>query len=233
MPPPARPSAPPAPAPAPPAAPAARRPDPQALREAARKQYEDPGNSVRGTAMRRMQGGSNANPLVPPHRPEVCPQCGASFESVERLIQHVEDFHPATAGGASAMAAGGGHGAGAGLSVVNPLRGLLGSTTIAGGSAPTAPPSQAAAGAGAGAAPGLLHSGAGGAAGEGGREVFRCYFCSQAFHDPVLLVQHSDRCSAARAAAGAGAGAGAGGGGAAGGGRGGGSGASKDSCIIL
>ncbi len=37
---------------------------------------------------------SNANPLVPPHLPEQCPQCGARFASVDRLVQHVEDFHP-------------------------------------------------------------------------------------------------------------------------------------------
>jgi uncharacterized C2H2 Zn-finger protein len=42
---------------------------------------------------------SNANPLVPPHRPEECPQCGARFASVEQLIQHVEEWHPA--GGAT------------------------------------------------------------------------------------------------------------------------------------
>lgn len=40
---------------------------------------------------------SNANPLVSPHMPEECPQCGACFATVERLVQHVEDFHPASA----------------------------------------------------------------------------------------------------------------------------------------
>ncbi|EFJ44181.1 hypothetical protein VOLCADRAFT_45245, partial [Volvox carteri f. nagariensis] len=72
---------------------------------------------------------SNANPLIPPHLPELCPQCGASFATVERLIQHVEDFHPTAA----------------------------------------AVPERSAAAA------------------------YRCYFCSRTFHDPVLLVQHSER----------------------------------------
>ncbi|KAG2453069.1 hypothetical protein HYH02_002402 [Chlamydomonas schloesseri] len=244
----------------------ARRPSPQELHAAAARQYEDPENSLRGTASRRAaqavpsqsqpqsrwpwqptplttgtnaSTNSNANPLVPPHRPEKCPQCGAAFETVARLIQHVEDFHPAqpattssggaTAGGAGAAGATAGGAAGF---FSNPLRGLT-ATTIAGGAAPAgggafggfggAVGVQAdasrptAGGGGGGGGSSLLYSGAGSGAGADGREVYRCHLCSRTFNDPVMLVQHSEQCGAAAAAAG---------------GRGGGSGANKDTCVL-
>ena len=82
-------------------------------REAARKQYEDPSNSLKGTADRRKQqqqqqqqqaagkGSSNANPLVTPHLPEVCPQCNARFATVAALCAHADEWHStSTAAGA-------------------------------------------------------------------------------------------------------------------------------------
>ena len=30
--------------------------------------------------------------------PEVCPQCSARFDSVEKLVQHVEEYHPSHGG---------------------------------------------------------------------------------------------------------------------------------------
>ncbi|GIL62998.1 hypothetical protein Vafri_17155 [Volvox africanus] len=244
-----------------------RRLDAQKLHAAAVKQYEDPANSVRGTAARRQQlaqqtgaqqqsafqwpwqqqklaappstapnappniinsnsnsngngittnqrnanSNSNANPLVPPHLPEQCPQCGASFATVERLVQHVEDFHP-SAPVASSSALSGAHADGAAAEgppastgaatfFTNPLRGALGSTTIAGGEAPMVAATATA----IAATPqlGLLYSGAGGRSpgGDGTSEVYRCYFCAQTFNDPVLLVRHSDRCAAANGGA--------------------------------
>ncbi|PNW78617.1 hypothetical protein CHLRE_09g389750v5 [Chlamydomonas reinhardtii] len=252
---------------------AARRPSPQELHAAAARQYEDPDNSLRGTAARRAAQAaappppaqsrwpwqstplttgtgtststSNANPLVPPHRPEKCPQCGAAFETVARLIQHVEDFHPSqqpvgtstaagggpAGGGAAGPDAAGGAGAGAGGAgfFSNPLRGLAG-TTIAGGPAPAGggtfggfggavgvqtDVNRGAGGGGGGGS--LLSSGAGSGPGADGREVYRCHMCSRTFNDPVMLVQHSERCGAAARV---------------GAGRGGGSGASKDTCVL-
>mmetsp|Transcript_16495 Transcript_16495/g.49121 ORF Transcript_16495/g.49121 Transcript_16495/m.49121 type:complete len:196 (+) Transcript_16495:994-1581(+) len=92
----------------------------------AHAQYADPANSVKGTAHRRgalaaaagagaqvparaaTPAGartvptSNMNPLVPANLPEECPQCGARFADVDRLVRHVEEYHPSGAGVAAA-----------------------------------------------------------------------------------------------------------------------------------
>src|SRR5207253_2845545 len=57
-------------------------------------QQQGSSNTLKGTAERRMQ-----QPPLPPVPPpsslrEVCPQCGARFGSVERLVQHAEEWHP-------------------------------------------------------------------------------------------------------------------------------------------
>ncbi|GIM05679.1 hypothetical protein Vretimale_10115 [Volvox reticuliferus] len=273
--------------------PVPRRLDAQKLHAAAVRQYEDPANSVRGTAARRQQlaqqagaqqqssfqwpwqqqqklaappstgsnaspninnsngitnnrhntnSNSNANPLIPPHLPEQCPQCGARFATVERLVQHVEDFHPSAAvassstlSGAPADGAAAGQGpASAGMAAffTNPLRGALGSTTIAGGAAPTVVAATAAA-----VTPqsGLLTSIArrGSPGGGDANEVYRCHFCALTFNDPVVLVRHSDRCAAANSGAAAAVAVRPGERGGGGGGGGGSAGSSsKDNCTI-
>ncbi|KAG1660250.1 hypothetical protein FOA52_007647 [Chlamydomonas sp. UWO 241] len=188
----------------------AQRPDAQAHAEMARKQTDEPSNSVKGTAQRRQpapaapqaqqqqqqqqrqrrqpapagggtatNGSSNANPLVPAHLPEECPQCRARFATVDRLVAHVEEWHPSPAGGG----AGGG---GGGSATTNPLSAALG----------------------------MIGGGGGGGSGGGGvsAEQFRCDTCRRLFDDPVALLMHADHCArrAATAATAAQGGSGAG-----------------------
>mmetsp|Transcript_14086 Transcript_14086/g.30539 ORF Transcript_14086/g.30539 Transcript_14086/m.30539 type:complete len:349 (+) Transcript_14086:170-1216(+) len=153
----------------------------QQIRAVAAKQYEDPGNSVKGTAHRRMLGTpttttatpsatvtnplhqqratvptstSNANPLVPPHLPEVCPQCQARFASVDKLVQHVEEWHPTAQSNPAAAAAIARAGQGQGW-----------------GSQPQTTSSSSS-------------------------DLYRCHRCQRGFMDPVALVQHSEQCGA-------------------------------------
>ena len=62
-----------------------------------RGQTTDPLNTVKGTAERRREmvnGGVNPSMHQAPMMSETCPMCSARFTTVERLVQHVEEFHP-------------------------------------------------------------------------------------------------------------------------------------------
>lgn len=139
---------------------------------------------------------SNANPLVAPHLPEVCPQCSARFATVERLIQHVEDFHPSgtsnnpidlTATNNTNTHTNTNNTSAATQSFQNPLRAI-------GSAVATAASAVSAAAATASPAPG---GGAAGGRGGGDEDVFRCHTCGRQFYNAVHLVHHSERCGAA------------------------------------
>ena len=71
----------------------------------------DPLNTVKGTAERRRDMVNSINPLhlsqtQQPALNEACPMCSVRFASVERLIQHVEEFHPQETTQPSSVAAG-------------------------------------------------------------------------------------------------------------------------------
>ena len=148
---------------------------------------------------------SNANPLVPPHLPEVCPQCQARFASVERLIQHVEDFHPAATSSSSSAAAGtaaGGYQGQQGQQAQQrQQRGGGAAQAVAAAAGAGVWPGEAARGARGG-------SGAAAAAGAGGgsSEQFVCPRCSAVFFNPVRLVQHTEGCTGAAQSQAAGSG---------------------------
>ena len=156
----------------------------------ARRQYEEPSNSVKGSAERRkqQQGGStsNANPQVPPHQPEECPQCHARFGTVAQLCAHVDEWHPAGAGGRTEAA----------TATTNPLAGLLSGL----GALSTRGAQQQ------GTGSGIPGHGRGGTGGE--EDVYRCHHCQARFFDPVALVQHTEarQCSGQGRAASAAAG---------------------------
>eukprot|EP00798_Chlamydomonas_sp_ICE-L_P002331 gene2331-8625_t len=167
---------------------------PRARIEAAVKQKQNPANTVAGTAQRRQPvassqaaarpqqrpssaasqattytnpaSRSNANPMVAPHLPEVCPQCQSRFATVARLVQHVEDFHPAQGAGRSAPARGGGGGMGGGGGGMS--QGALW------------PGARSAAPQGDSAAP--------------QQDQFQCPHCAAVFFNPVRLVQHQESC---------------------------------------
>ncbi|KAJ9531574.1 hypothetical protein QJQ45_014961 [Haematococcus lacustris] len=111
-------------------------------------------------------------------QPEVCPQCSARFASVDRLIQHVEEWHPSASSGSR-------QGAlpvqGAGQAHRHPSSSSAPQQLGGGG----AYPGRAAA---AAAAPWPATA---------AQELFRCPGCGQEFTDAVLLVGHAQRCSAA------------------------------------
>ena len=67
----------------------------QERRAAAAQQFADPGNSLRGTAARRM--GAAAGGGAAGAGPEVCVTCGARFGDVGALIAHAEAAHAAPA----------------------------------------------------------------------------------------------------------------------------------------
>lgn len=130
------------------------------------------------------------------HRGRICSQCGACFATVERLIQHVDDFHPSSAAGVRSAAAS--HTAAASQ---GPVGGAAATATAALSSMAdqgAAMAARAAQGLGWGAAAGST----GGTVGGGTGEVYRCPHCSHQYSDAVQLVAHVERCTAGAGRAG-------------------------------
>ncbi len=113
-------------------------------------------------------------------QPEVCPLCGARFESVERLVAHVEDFHPnrgsdppqGTVVGAAGRRTTSNGGVGGGVMVNNPL-----SAAAAGARSPPRAEQQPLGGGGGGVG-----------------DTFACPHCGLRFGDAVALLGHAEAC---------------------------------------